>query len=308
MSLKKLLPLILLPSFCFAQTDEPELTPEQQQAAYEAYLTQLIGEDPYLQGDVSLPGDMATLHLPTGYRFLPAAEAKKIVVDLWGNPPETATDTLGMILPEGQALEQPGPGSWAVVVELNEEGYVSDEDADEIDYDELLEQMQEGARQSNDARVDAGYGTIEIVGWALPPHYDKEKKVLHWAKELKFGGEDGNTINYDVRVLGRRGVLNLQAVAGTEALPAIQDATSGIVDLVEYNPGHRYADFDPETDEKSDLSLAGLVVGGAVAAKLAAKAGILAKLGLVFAKGWKLILIAVAAVGGLFKKLRGREA
>ncbi|BCX49911.1 hypothetical protein HAHE_38190 [Haloferula helveola] len=311
MLFRHLLPTLLFPVFCLADDSAPlagetEATPEELQAGYEAYINHLIGEDPYLTGDVELPGGMAQLHLPSGYRFLPADGAKKVIVDLWGNPPGSAEDALGLVLPEGQSLEN--TDSWAIVVEFTDDGYVADDDADEIDYDELLETLQEGANQSNSARIAEGYETIDIVGWAVPPHYDKENKVLHWAKELKFGGTDENTVNYDVRVLGRRGVLNMQGVAAISSVPAIREAAPQIVGMVEYLPGHRYADFDPETDKKSDMSLAGLVVGGAVAAKLAAKAGIFAKLGIILAKGWKLILIGAIALGAVGKKIFAKNA
>ena len=300
---KTILPFLLIPSLIFAEensaaSEEMEMTPEEAQAAYKAYINELIGEDPYLTGDVEVPGGMATLHLPSGYRFLPADGAKKVLVDLWGNPPQAATDTLGMILPEGQEIDS--EDSWSIIVEFEGDGYVSDDDADEIDYDELLSQLQQGARESNKARVEEGYESIDIVGWAVPPRYDKERKVLYWAKELKFEGEDLNTINYDVRVLGRRGVLNLQAIASIDAVPQIDAATSQIVDMVEYKEGHRYADFDPATDKKSDMSLAGMVLGGAVAAKLAAKAGFFAKFG-------KLFIVAGIAIAAFFKKIIGRK-
>ncbi|MEI9946725.1 MAG: DUF2167 domain-containing protein [Chitinophagaceae bacterium] len=61
-----------------------------------------------------------------------------------------------------------------------------------------------------------------MVGWAQPPFYDSKNKVLHWAKELQFGGEDLNTLNYDVRFLGRKGILSLNAVATIDQLPKVK--------------------------------------------------------------------------------------
>ncbi|GAA5484141.1 DUF2167 domain-containing protein [Haloferula sargassicola] len=302
-------PFLLFPVLGFAalaQEPEHEMTLAERQQAYSAYVHELLGEDPYQTGDVELPGGLAALHLPAGYRFLPEEGAKKVVVDLWGNPPESVEDTLGLIVPAEEELDQ--FDSWAVVVEFEEEGYVSDHDADEIDYDELLSQMKEGASAANAERTAAGYPAVDIVGWAIPPHYDKSHKVLHWAKDVHFSDAEDDTLNYDVRVLGRRGILNLQAVASMSNLAEIQDVSPLLTGMVEFLPGHRYADYDPKTDKKSELSLAGMIVGGAVAAKLAAKAGILAKLGIVLAKGWKAIAIGAVALGGMFKKLVRRQA
>lgn len=313
--LLKVLPLALLvfvPQVALAEpeagdpaTAETPPSAEEMQAGYESYIRDLIGENPYLEGRVELADGLAALNLPSGYRFLPAAEARRILVDLWQNPPEAAEDTLGMILPRGERLED--FESWAIVVEFTPDGYISDHDADEIDYSQLLKDMQQDAREANSTRLEQGYETIEIVRWAVEPRYDRDRKVLFWAKELSFGGSPEHTLNYDVRVLGRRGTLNLQGVAGIGNLAEVEASTPEIVGMAEFLPGHRYADYDPATDKKSDLSLAGLVVGGAVAANIAAKAGLFTKIGLLLAKSWKLLLLGGVGVAAAVKKLRGNS-
>ena len=50
---------------------------------------------------------------------------------------------------------------------------MSDEDADNIDYDELLAQMKESTAEGSKERVKQGYQSIELIGWASPPFYDK---------------------------------------------------------------------------------------------------------------------------------------
>ena len=64
--------------------------------------------------------------------------------------------------------------------------------------------------QDNIERKKLGYSTLNLVGWASKPYYDGKNKVLHWAKELKVEGDEGNTLNYDVRVLGRKFLLFMQ--------------------------------------------------------------------------------------------------
>jgi uncharacterized membrane-anchored protein len=105
-------------------------------------------------------------------------------------------------------------------------------------------------------------------------------------------------LNYDVRVLGRRGVLSLNAIAGASQKQEIDALTPEIVSLVSFNTGHTYADYNSSTDKKADYSLAGLVVGGAVAAKLLAKGGILVLL----AKFGKLLIIPAVLVAGWLKR------
>jgi uncharacterized membrane-anchored protein len=36
---------------------------------------------------------------------------------------------------------------------------------------------------------------------------------MYWAKEINFGGDSENTLNYNIRVLGRKGVLLLNFIA-----------------------------------------------------------------------------------------------
>ncbi|WBY09565.1 DUF2167 domain-containing protein [Sphingomonas sp. 7/4-4] len=49
-------------------------------------------------GDVRIPEAKAVMHLGDRYYFLPAADAKRVLVEGWHNPPETADGVLGMVL------------------------------------------------------------------------------------------------------------------------------------------------------------------------------------------------------------------
>ena len=55
-----------------------------------------------------------------------------------------------------------------------------------------------------------------------PPSYDAAAHKLYWAKELMFGTDMDHTLNYNIRVLGRRGVLVLNAVAEMKQLAVIR--------------------------------------------------------------------------------------
>ena len=152
----------------------------------------------------------------------------------------------------------------------------------------LMEEMQADAAAANEERTKAGYESIAIVGWASKPYYDSEKKVLHWAKEIKFGETDGTTLNYNVRILGRKGVIVLNAVASMLQLPDVKQNIEPVLASFSYSDGNKYADFNPELDE-----VAAWTIGGLVAGKVLAKAGILALL----LKNIKLILLAIGGLG-----------
>ena len=304
------LPLVFAAGLAFAQetpapAEASSPTEAEMIAAYQAHVAETLKGITYKEGTAELPGGIAHLDLPSGYRFVDSQGARKVVVDLWGNPPEQGSDVLGMVVPAGETLEN--PNSWAIVISFSEDGHVSDGDADEINYGELLSQMQAADKESNEARKAQGFETMDLVGWAVPLHYDKEHKVLHWAKQFKVEGADEDTLNYDVRVLGRRGVLSLNGVASMGRVADVEAATPGIVSMVQFNDGHRYADFNAATDKKADYSLAGLVLGGAMAAKIAAKAGILAKLGAILIAGKKFVVIGLIALVAFVKRFFGKK-
>jgi uncharacterized membrane-anchored protein len=251
----------------------------------------------YQTGTIALPGGIATLRLPAGYRFLDGDNAERVIVDGWGNPP--GEKPLGMIVPAGTSpLDDAG---WGVVVTFMDDGFVKDDDAGEIDYDKLLRQMQEETRADNAERVKLGYPALELVGWAARPHYDAATHKLYWARELADVGSSGtHGLNYDVRVLGRRGVLSLNAVAAMPMLPDIERDMQGVLGFVDFNEGHRYADFT-----RGD-KVAAYGVGALVAGTLAAKAGFFKVLlvGLLAAK--KAIIAAAVALAAFVRRLLGK--
>lgn len=252
----------------------------------------------YQTGDVAVGAAHATLHLGDGFRYLPATDTRRVLEELWGNPPDDSV--LGMLVPGG--LEITDENSWAVVLTYSEDGYVSDAEAAKIDYNELLKTMQEDTAGANEEREAAGYGRVELVGWASPPRYDAEQKKLHWAKELAFSGSDQHTVNYDIRALGRSGYLSLNAVGGMGDLAGIQHGMQKVLGMVEFDAGHRYADFNESTDQVAGYGLAALV-GGVAASKM----GLFAKLGILLLKFKKLLILAVAGIGWLGAKLFGRK-
>jgi uncharacterized membrane-anchored protein len=248
-------------------------------------------------GDIALAKADAHLHLQPGFRYLDQTDARKVLENLWGNPPDE--EVLGLLVPDNAGLES--DHSWAVVLTYsNEDGHVSDEDAAKIDYAKMLKDMQEGIHDNNDERKKAGYSTFELIGWAEPPHYDAETKKLHWAKELAFSDANGHTLNYDIRVLGREGYLSLEAVSDMADQPLVKTGMQQVLPMAEFDSGHRYADFNPKTDKLAAYGLAALVAGG-----IAAKTGLLAKIGLMLLAAKKLVIVGFLAVVAFVKKIFG---
>jgi uncharacterized membrane-anchored protein len=203
---------MLFPSLARGAVVEPEVS-ERAKAMLAAY-SKLV----FQQGEIDLRQGLAKLKLTEGFRFLSAKDAKTVLVDFWGNSPDQ--HPLGMIVPPDTHLLS--SGSWAVIINYEDDGHVKDADADSINYSRLLQEMQDGIRKWNATRKQQHFPSIELVGWAIPPHYEKATHKLHWAKELKFEDSEGNTLNYDIRVLGRHGVLSLNTVA---SMTRLEDVT-----------------------------------------------------------------------------------
>ena len=252
--------------------------------------------------DISIPEADAVLHLGKNYYFLPAEEAKRVLVEGWGNPPETAEDVLGMVFPAGKTFAD---DTWGAVITFEPSGWVSDEDAKSIDYDALLGEMQSGEDEVNAARTQDGYPPLHLVGWAQPPVYEPAAHSLLWAKNIQFGGQPVNTLSYDVRLLGRRGVLSLNMITDMTKLAETRQAAARFARSATFNNGARYADYRPGEDAKADYGIAGLIAGGTAVAA-AKKLGILAIVA-AFAKKFFFLFVAggLGLLGLVRKKLFG---
>ncbi len=281
----------------YAQEKTADQKSEETKAKIEDWLRNLK----FQTGKISVRSDLATLNVPEQFKYLNPADSRKLLT-LFGNPP---SDNLGIIFPSATDLLKEG-GNWFVVLEFEEDGYVKDDDADKINYTDLLKQMKDGAREGNAERTKQGYPGIEIIGWAAPPHYDKGAHKLYWAKEIKFEGEPEHTLNYNIRMLGRRGVLIANAVSSIGKLAEIEAAAPQILAMVDFNEGHRYTDFNSSTDKTAAYGIAALVAGG-----IAAKAGLFKGLWVVLLAAKKFLIAGVLILGGLIKtlwaKITGRK-
>ena len=281
-----------------AWAQEQPLTPEQK--AEIARLEKLLDSLKPQRGAILLPAAKARLDLGAGYYFLGPEDARKVLVDGWGNPPGAADGVLGIVFPEGKTFLH---DTWGAVVTYEKTFYVSDEDAKSADYAQLMKDMQSGEDAANEQRRKGGYEPIKLVGWAQPPAYDAARHDLIWARELKFGAQTDHTLNYDVRHLGREGVLSLNMISTMSQLAEVKTAAQALAKTAEFETGSRYADYR-QGDKKAEYGLAGLVAAGAGVA-VAKKAGLIAII-LAFAKkGFVFILAGGAAAFAWLRRLFG---
>ncbi|MGL4238991.1 DUF2167 domain-containing protein [Tabrizicola sp.] len=262
---------------------------------YDQEARSLLDQLDLQQGKITIGGGIAEINLPDNYYYINPTGASLVLEVLWGNPPEDQP-SLGMIFPRDGS---PTGDGWGVIVDFDPMGYVSDEDADGYNYDDLLVTMRQDTIAGNKWRQENGYQAIDLVGWAEPPHYDKVERELYWAKRLRFEGDQSDTLNYDIRELGRKGVLIASFVAGIDQLADVKAAAPDVLKMISFTDGNRYADFNPDTDQVAEMDVGGLISGNPLAT-----AGLLA-VALAFLKKGGIVLL-LAPLGWLFSRFRKR--
>ena len=108
----------------------------------------------YQQGEIDLRGGLAKLTVPKDFNYLGPDDAETVLVKLWGNPP-SEVKPLGLLIPAG--MTPLVTNCWVVTIDYSEDGYVKDDDASKINYDDLLKKMQKGIAENNKEREEHGY-------------------------------------------------------------------------------------------------------------------------------------------------------
>jgi uncharacterized membrane-anchored protein len=274
--------------------------PSKEALAEFQRLNQAVATLKYQTGEIALPSAKAKISLKDGFQYLDRAGARTLLVDIWHNPPQVASQVIGVIVPKRfHPLEDV---SWAVTIESADDGYVKDAEFDSMNFNEVLKDMQEQSKEASKERVAAGYGKMELAGWATAPHYDKAQHKLYWAKKYNVDAPE-QALNYDIRVLGRSGHLELSVISSMDQFKEIESQVPTILSMVDFTDGNRYADYR-SGDKVANYGIAALITGGVLA-----KTGFFKGLLLLLAKGWKLVALAVVGIGVLIKRIvSGRGA
>ena len=245
-------------------------------------------------------GPYAELNVPEGYVFAGPADAQKFL-ELNENIPDPMT--MGVLQPVAD------DESWFLVFEYQDIGHVPDDEKAKIDAAALLQQRKAEEVAGNEQRRQRGFGAIYCKDWLIKPTYDTDTRSLAWALRLEADSEDGKmdeVCNYNLRLLGRTGVMSTTLVCDPSEITAVAPRVKSLLKGFQYVSGQRYAEWR-SGDKVAAYGLTGLITGGAAVA--AAKTGLLAKLAAGLAKMGKLIILALIAVaGGIWKMLVGRKA
>ena len=240
-------------------------------------------------------GNQGTLKLPAGYVYLNGDDAAALMT-YWGNP--GPHKLLGLVMSEAEK------DAWAIALKFRDEGYVKDEDAKSWNADELFKSVKEGTEASNEERKKLGGGELHVVDWVQKPSYDIATHRLVWGMraEAVQGGQRDESVNYHTYLLGREGFIEMNLMTDPKSLAAARPRADEVLAATSFTSGKRYEDFSESTDKVAQYGLAALIAGG-----VAKKLGLLATLGLLLAKFWKIGLVGVALFGGGLAKLFKRK-
>jgi uncharacterized membrane-anchored protein len=235
-------------------------------------------------------GSVAQIEVPAGFSFLDG-KATRAIMKASGEP--TSGRELGLLMPTNE--------HWSVIFEFSDIGYIKDAEKEKLDPDALLKSIKAGTEAANEERKRTGNPPLIVVGWEQPPEYDEQTHNLEWAVRATSEGQP--ILNYNTRLLGRKGVMEAVLIVEPDKLLTTLPQFKGLLADYKYQVGENYAEYHPG-DKLAKYGLAALITGGAAVG--AAKLGLFAWLAVLFKKAWKLVVVAVVAVVGAFKKFFGR--
>ena len=235
--------------------DDAELTEEQRQ--YQRWAYDVLASLRFHKGEIDLPTARAKLNLTAGYEYLDAEDARRVLEEVWGNPPGEAP--LGLIVPEGETPF--AADAWGIVLHYRPLGRVPDGDRERIDFAALIEPLKAQVQRLNEQRKAEGYATATLLGWSSLPRYDLQRHILQWGTMSQFSNEAIRTMNHEVRLLGRAGVLSMSIVADANQYPQIVARVPTIIDMFTWQPGNTYDDYDEDSDVRAAGGLDTLITG-----------------------------------------------
>ena len=108
--------------------------------------------------------------------------------------------------------------AWCVLFEFDEVGYVKDDEKNSLDAPKMMKSMQSSQEAANKELKKRGWPSMEIVGWQKEPLYNATTHNLEWGLRIKGEQSTQETINYNVRVLGRKGVMVVTLLVNPEKI------------------------------------------------------------------------------------------
>lgn len=192
---------------------------------------------PWQPGPAALKlGHEVALDLPADFQFLAMPHAGQLMEKMGNLGNE---NLLGLVVSSRQKDE------FFLILSYDGKGFVKDDE--EVEADDILEEIQDGEEDYKEARKEHGFGPIHVDGWFESPKYDKAAHHLVWG--LNVRAENATSLNYDTRILGRRGYASVNLVTDQAHLAHDKLAGATILRATHFQDGGRYQDFNEDTDK-----------------------------------------------------------
>lgn len=224
---------------------------------------------------------VAEMKLSGNLIYLNESETQRFL-QLTGNLPEPGANIIT------NAEEE-----WYGVFNFERGGYVKDDE--EIDADAILETLKKNNEMQSVERKKQGLPALRLVGWYIPPRYNKQLKRLEWATKVMGDQNNKVSINFSTRILGRSGHMSIMLVASVADIDRAMESFDAALRDFDYVSGERYDEFKTG-DKTAAYGLGALITGGAIAVA-SSKGG--------FKFLWVLLITAFTSVVAYFKKILG---
>jgi uncharacterized membrane-anchored protein len=189
-------------------------------------------------------GNSAEFAVPEGYRFVNADDARALLRAMNNPVPKSLAGIL-----------TPLSGTWMIIFEASEPGYVKDSGKESLDALAILKTIRERAEQQNQTVArQQGVMPISLVEWQLKPDYDRNQHSIEWAIRAQSGPL--TIVNHVVRLFGRKAMVDGIAVQPVQLAGDIplKDLMHGVT----FKADQAYADYQ-KGDKLSALGITELI-------------------------------------------------
>jgi uncharacterized membrane-anchored protein len=174
-------------------------------------------------------GGVASLQIPRGFRFADARGAQTELGQMKSAVPQNLVGIL-----------EPLSGDGYVLLGFAPIGYVKEDEASRLDADVILKTAWSRIQRQNRDRVQQGLPAILAMDWEMKPAYNASEHTWEWA--LRSETQDEKVISHTVRLMGRRGVLDVTAVHSDKSLQA-SIPLKELAQDVAFRQGESYASY-----------------------------------------------------------------
>ena len=234
-------------------------------------------------------GDVAEIELGDDYVFLDGEDTRE-VLEYMGEADPLA---VGAVASKNESQD------WSIIFSYNPIGYVKEDEKESLDSQAILQSIKEANEEANKMRIERGFLPLNVIDWYEEPHYDADSHNLVWTLLCEEADTQIQIVNYNIRLLGRHGVMQVILVSDPATLATTRAYLDDIIAHFSWKRGESYGEW-VAGDKVAEIGLTALIIGGVGAAAT----GLLGQI-------WKFIVAGVAAggaaIGGLIRRLRGKR-